>query len=73
MALATATANHRERKRFLLMALRELVLNGSNQPGLLGPKALLAFMGRCLSRARCRTRRAWWTGTCLSWSSIWRS
>jgi hypothetical protein len=36
-ALATTAANHRKRRKFLRTALKELVLSGSDQPGLLGP------------------------------------
>ena len=50
VALATAAANHRERRKFLRTALKELVLICSDQPGLLGPKALFVFMGLCFSR-----------------------
>lgn len=49
-ALTTAAANHRERRKFLRTALKELVMICSDQPGLLGPKALFVFMGLCFSR-----------------------
>lgn len=45
-----ATNIHRERRKFLRTALKELCLILSDQPGLLGPKILLALMG--LSYAR---------------------
>ena len=45
IAVANAAANHRERRKFLRTALKELVLICSDQPGLLGPKALFVFMG----------------------------
>ena len=45
-----SAANHRERRKFLRSALKELVLICSDQPGLLGPKALFVFMGLCFSR-----------------------
>jgi len=50
IAVANAAANHRERRKFLRTALKELVLICSDQPGLLGPKALFVFMGLCFSR-----------------------
>ena len=50
VAITTAAANHRERRIFLRTALKELVLICSDQPGLLGPKALFVFMGLCFSR-----------------------
>ncbi len=40
----------RDRRSFLRSALRELALLCSDQPGLLGPKALFVFMGLCFSR-----------------------
>ena len=40
----------RERRAFLRSALRELALLCSDQPGLLGPKALFIFMGLCFAR-----------------------
>lgn len=45
-----ATNIHRERRKFLRSALKELCLVLTDQPGLLGPKILLALMG--LSYAR---------------------
>lgn len=45
-----ATNIHRERRKFLRTALKELCLILTDQPGLLGPKILLALMG--LSYAR---------------------
>ncbi|XP_040573731.1 membrane-associated protein Hem [Lepeophtheirus salmonis] len=49
-ALQSASILHRERRKFLRSALRELVNLCSDQPGLLGPKALFIFMGLCFSR-----------------------
>ena len=49
-AVMHSAANHRERRKFLRSALKELVLICSDQPGLLGPKALFVFMGLCFSR-----------------------
>lgn len=48
--LQKATNLHRERRKFLRTALKELCLILTDQPGLLGPKILLALMG--LSYAR---------------------
>ena len=45
---------HRERRKFLRSALRELVLLCADQPGLLGPKALFIFMGLCFARDEVR-------------------
>lgn len=45
-----ATNIHRERRKFLRSALKELCLILTDQPGLLGPKILLSLMG--LSYAR---------------------
>jgi NCK-associated protein 1 len=50
VAVSTAAVNHRERRVFLRTAIKELVLICSDQPGLLGPKALFVFMGLCFSR-----------------------
>ena len=50
VAVANAAASHRDRRVFLRTALKELVLICSDQPGLLGPKALFVFMGLCFSR-----------------------
>lgn len=41
---------HRERRKFLRTALKELGLILTDQPGLLGPKALMIFMGLCYAR-----------------------
>ncbi|CAG2114634.1 unnamed protein product [Medioppia subpectinata] len=41
---------HRERRKFLRTALKELGLILTDQPGLLGPKALLVFMGLSFAR-----------------------
>ena len=49
-AVLHSAVNHRERRKFLRSALKELVLICSDQPGLLGPKALFIFMGLCFSR-----------------------
>lgn len=37
---------HRERRKFLRTALKELGLILTDQPGLLGPKALMIFIGK---------------------------
>lgn len=50
IVLQKSTNIHRERRKFLRTALRELCLILTDQPGLLGPKILLALMG--LSYAR---------------------
>lgn len=50
IVLQKATNMHRERRKFLRTALKELCLILTDQPGLLGPKILLALMG--LSYAR---------------------
>ncbi|CAH1175635.1 unnamed protein product [Phaedon cochleariae] len=49
-AIQKAGYNHRERRKFLRTALKELGLIFMDQPGLLGPKALMIFMGLCYSR-----------------------
>ena len=49
-AIQNACNMHKERRKFLRSALRELVLLCSDQPGLLGPKALFVFMGLCFAR-----------------------
>ena len=49
-AIQSAGALHKERRVFLRSALRELSLLCSDQPGLLGPKALFIFMGLCFAR-----------------------
>uniref|UniRef100_T1JIM6 Membrane-associated protein Hem n=1 Tax=Strigamia maritima TaxID=126957 RepID=T1JIM6_STRMM len=41
---------HRERRKFLRTALKELGLILTDQPGLLGPKALFVFMGLSFAR-----------------------
>ncbi|XP_075218279.1 nck associated protein 1 Hem [Lycorma delicatula] len=49
-AIQKATYRHRERRKFLRTALKELGLIFTDQPGLLGPKALLIFVGLCFAR-----------------------
>ncbi|XP_046405356.1 membrane-associated protein Hem isoform X2 [Ischnura elegans] len=49
-AIQKAALQHRERRKFLRTALKELGLILTDQPGLLGPKALLIFIGLCLAR-----------------------
>ncbi|XP_039297547.1 membrane-associated protein Hem isoform X2 [Nilaparvata lugens] len=44
-AIQKATYRHRERRKFLRTALKEMGLIFTDQPGLLGPKALLIFIG----------------------------
>lgn len=41
---------HRERRKFLRSALKELCLVLGDQPGLLGPKILFVFMALSFSR-----------------------
>jgi len=41
---------HRERRKYLRTALKELALILTDQPGLLGPKVLLVFIGLSLAR-----------------------
>jgi len=41
---------HRERRKFFRTALKEMALVMTDQPGLLGPKALYVFMGLCYAR-----------------------
>jgi len=41
---------HRERRKFLRTALKELATVLTDQPGLLGPKSLYVWMALCLSR-----------------------
>ena len=41
---------HRERRKYLRTALKELCLIFADQPGLLGPKALFVFMALSLSK-----------------------
>lgn len=49
-AIQKAGYRHRERRKFLRTALKELGLILTDQPGLLGPKALLVFIGLCFAR-----------------------
>jgi NCK-associated protein 1 len=49
-AVQNSCIMHRERRKFLRSAMRELVLLCADQPGLLGPKALFVFMGMCFCR-----------------------
>lgn len=49
-AIQKATYKHRERRKFLRTALKELALILTDQPGLLGPKALLIFIGLCFAK-----------------------
>lgn len=49
-AVQKAGYKHRERRKFLRTALKELGLILTDQPGLLGPKALLIFIGLCYAR-----------------------
>lgn len=49
-AVQKAGYKHRERRKFLRTALKELGLILTDQPGLLGPKALLIFIGLSYSR-----------------------
>lgn len=49
-AIQKASFLHRERRKFLRTALKELALILTDQPGLLGPKALLIFIGLCFAR-----------------------
>ena len=49
-ALQKASELHKERRKFLRSAIREMALLCSDQPGLLGPKALFVFMGLCFCR-----------------------
>lgn len=49
-AIQKAGYKHRERRKFLRTALKELGLILTDQPGLLGPKALLIFIGLCYAR-----------------------
>uniref|UniRef100_A0A8C5MKB5 Nck-associated protein 1 n=1 Tax=Leptobrachium leishanense TaxID=445787 RepID=A0A8C5MKB5_9ANUR len=50
MAVSHAGATHRERRKFLRSALKELATVLSDQPGLLGPKALFVFMALSFAR-----------------------
>uniref|UniRef100_A0A8C7JEU5 Nck-associated protein 1 n=1 Tax=Oncorhynchus kisutch TaxID=8019 RepID=A0A8C7JEU5_ONCKI len=49
-ALSHAGLMHRERRKFLRSALKELATVLSDQPGLLGPKALFVFMALSFAR-----------------------
>ncbi|XP_043931181.1 nck-associated protein 1 isoform X2 [Protopterus annectens] len=49
-ALSHAGSMHRERRKFLRSALKELATVLSDQPGLLGPKALFVFMALSFAR-----------------------
>ncbi|KAL9699863.1 hypothetical protein quinque_003304 [Culex quinquefasciatus] len=49
-AVQKAGLLHRERRKFLRTALKELATIMTDQPGLLGPKALLIFIGLCYAR-----------------------
>lgn len=49
-AIQKAGYKHRERRKFLRTALKELGLILMDQPGLLGPKALMVFIGLCYAR-----------------------
>nr|CAD7430116.1 unnamed protein product [Timema monikensis] len=49
-AIQKAALRHRERRKFLRTTLKELGLILTDQPGLLGPKALLIFIGLCFAR-----------------------
>ncbi|XP_035825856.1 membrane-associated protein Hem isoform X2 [Aplysia californica] len=49
-ALQNSPAMHRERRKFLRSALRDLTLVFTEEPGLLGPKAKYIFQGLSLAR-----------------------
>lgn len=49
-AVQQAPLIHREKRKFLRTALKELAIVFTDQPGLLGPKALYVFMGLSLAR-----------------------
>ncbi|XP_076355229.1 nck associated protein 1 Hem isoform X2 [Tachypleus tridentatus] len=49
-ALQNSGHMHKERRKFLRTALKELGLIFTDQPGLLGPKALLVFVGLSFAR-----------------------
>ncbi|CAG7822378.1 unnamed protein product [Allacma fusca] len=49
-AVQHAALMHRERRKFFRTALKEMALVMTDQPGLLGPKALYVFMGLCYAR-----------------------
>ncbi|CAL1535111.1 unnamed protein product [Lymnaea stagnalis] len=50
VAFQNSPAFHRERRKFLRLALRDLTLAFSEQPGLLGPKALYVFQALSMAR-----------------------
>lgn len=50
IAIHKAGFLHRERRKFLRTALKELALITTDQPGLLGPKAPMIFQGLSLAR-----------------------
>lgn len=50
---------HRERRKYLRTAMKELALILTDQPGLLGPKALFVFMGLSFSRDEVRLYFLW--------------
>ena len=54
LAVQNASVTHRERRKFLRSAIREMALLCADQPGLLGPKALFIFMGLCFCRDEVR-------------------
>ncbi|CAL1535112.1 unnamed protein product [Lymnaea stagnalis] len=49
-ALTNSPALHRERRKFLRSTLRDLTLVFTEEPGLLGPKAMYIFQGLSLAR-----------------------
>ncbi|XKL65966.1 hypothetical protein PGB90_009386 [Kerria lacca] len=49
-AVQKASYKHRERRKYLKSTLKELGLIFTDQPGLLGPKALWIFIGLCYAR-----------------------
>lgn len=49
-AISNAALMHRERRKFFRTALKEMALVMTDQPGLLGSKALYVFMGLCYAR-----------------------
>ncbi|XP_025425507.1 membrane-associated protein Hem [Sipha flava] len=49
-ATQKAVYRHRERRKYLRTALKELAMILTDQPGLLGPKVLLVFIGLSLAR-----------------------
>ncbi|XP_059172077.1 membrane-associated protein Hem-like [Physella acuta] len=49
-ALQNSPALHRERRKFLRSTLRDLTLVFTEEPGLLGPKAMYIFQGLSLAR-----------------------